>query len=151
MTLLSADATLKFLLSKLVQTNRPICQKFSFALEKRIKERRTDLFGVAQYLHNPTDVCNNNNFGTEDIFSTPKKIKIRQIIKELIERLYVSQSPIIDQVDDIELVSVTEPATAKNLKEQFLDEITKRNSQSSVSSLSFTNSNLNAVLVKEMS
>lgn len=72
MTLLSADANLKFLLSKLKQTNRPIFQKF-FALQIRINERRTDLFAVAQYLHNPIDICNNNNVGLDIHFAETNK------------------------------------------------------------------------------
>lgn len=50
--LLSAEATLEFMLQKLQEQNSHISRKFASCLLKRINERRTDLSETLLYLHN---------------------------------------------------------------------------------------------------
>ncbi len=56
------------------------------AINARISERRTHLTGVLMYLHNPNSLQNDADDDTE-LFSMPTTSKIRQTVKELIERL----------------------------------------------------------------
>ena len=53
--LLKAEAALRFMLEKLDLQSNHLSGKLATTLRKRIKERRTNVFGVLQYLHNNED------------------------------------------------------------------------------------------------
>lgn len=159
MTLLTAEATLRFWLRKLKELKSPLATQFVNRLRERIIERRTDLFGIHQYLHNPVaiDETDADNDDEAVIFSIPDRPTIRRILKELIERLYpIEQSESVtlslDENAGIdELVEGTKDADAEkpiDMKEQFKSAIQKK--MDSVMPRS-TTYNLNSILMKEMS
>lgn len=82
--LLTADAALRFMLEKLDLQSNHLSGKLATTLRKRIKERRTNVFGVLQYLHN-----NEEFFKTAatEYFTKPSSDEIRMYIVELLERL----------------------------------------------------------------
>lgn len=82
--LLTADAALRFMLEKLDLQSNDLSAKLATTLRKRIKERRTNVFGVLQYLHN-----NEEFFKTAatEYFTKPSSDEIRMYIVALLERL----------------------------------------------------------------
>ncbi|CAG4986939.1 unnamed protein product [Parnassius apollo] len=50
--LLTADAALQFMLNKLDHQHNELSERLAISLRKIIKERRTSVSGILQYLHN---------------------------------------------------------------------------------------------------
>jgi len=91
-TLLTADAALRFMLTKLRAENTNLSHDLANALSRRIRQRRNKLTGVLTYLHNPNAVDQDDDDDDEesDVFSIPPVTEIRKIIKELVQRLQAS-------------------------------------------------------------
>lgn len=151
MTLLSADATLKFLLKKLGQLKSPISKQLINALRRRISDRRTDLFGVLQFLHNPNSACAVDE--EADTFRVTKRTQIQNIIKDLIQQLYpsvpaVQTGPVVPEPVPV-AVPVSDPPL--DIKGQFMEAVAKAQKISSARAEADTIINMNSTLMKKMS
>lgn len=112
--LLIADATLKFAHSKLIAQTNNLSQSLAASLEKRIKERRTEFSGLIQYLHS-------GNVSEENpIFPIPKPERIVQLIKEILDRLYVNDNHDVLQnsADNLGQESTSDIEESVNLKDE---------------------------------
>ena len=89
-TRLTADAALRFMLTKLRAENTNLSHDLAIALSRRIGQRRNKLTGVLTYLHNPNAVDPDDADEDSDVFSMPPIAEIRKIIKELVQRLQAS-------------------------------------------------------------
>jgi len=89
-TLLTADAALRFMLTKLIAENTNLSHDLANALARRTHQRRNKLTGVLTYLHYPNAVDQNDDDEDSDVFSIPPVTEIRKIIKELVQRLQAS-------------------------------------------------------------
>jgi hAT family C-terminal dimerisation region len=89
-TLITADAALRFMLTKLRAENTNLSHDLANALSRRIRQRRNKLSGVLTYLHNPNAVDQDADDEDSDVFSIPPVTEIRKIIKELVQRLQAS-------------------------------------------------------------
>lgn len=100
--LLTADATFEFMFVNLSKCNTPFAQEFSSALLNRIKQRRTQLSSLLQYLHNRYMVVekNQNCDLTKDWFLKLKKAEIIKLIVSLIERMHQNPNTDEDSTDD---------------------------------------------------
>ncbi|CAG4946918.1 unnamed protein product [Parnassius apollo] len=86
--LITAETTLRFIISKLININKPLARKLVDSLRKRISERRTDLTAVLLYLHDPHKYEEDKSqFIYDETFNLPPKSVIRKAIKNIIERL----------------------------------------------------------------
>lgn len=83
--LFTADIAINFMLKKLKDANSAISKKLYAALILRMEERRTDLSGLLQYLHNGI-----SNVSGIDFVTVPSSIKCRKLIVDLLERLDAS-------------------------------------------------------------
>lgn len=110
---------MKFLLEKLEANDTDIGHQLVNALNRRIQERRTSLFGLMQYLQNPGVVGNENVR-----FPIPSRTEINKIMKELIDRLFISQditeTPASAMNEDTDVLKVF-----PDLKSQFQAAIAK--------------------------
>ena len=82
--LITADATLNFMLNKLSEENSGLSLELIEALRRRISERRTDLSGVLKYLHNGSYEDEDEQ---DELFGIPRQTKICSIIKDIVSRL----------------------------------------------------------------
>lgn len=94
--LFTADAAITFMLKKLKDANNVISQKLHSALILRMQQRRTDISGVLQYLHNGRTKVQSES--ETEFVTVHSSIKCRKLIVELLERLDASSpatSPLI--------------------------------------------------------
>jgi len=158
--LLQADTALNFALDKLDSANTPISLELAVALRRRIKERRTEASGVLNYLHtgNRTDETLDQN-----VFSTPPKKRIAEIITDFVARLnpeipYAQGDAPVNQNDgdDVSIVETpgSEPPTKrKKIQSEDQHELNlalKKVKENSVKPLTVENHNLLASVKKEM-
>ena len=129
--LLTADAALQFMLNKLDYQHNELSERLANSLRKRIKERRTSVSGILQYLHNNEQFY--ETISTET-FTKPTSDYIRTYITRLLERLkftasttsaQTSQSP-IQQISTAHTDSSDEELT---VAEELEKEICKATSQ----------------------
>ncbi|CAG4949318.1 unnamed protein product [Parnassius apollo] len=106
--LITAETTLRFIISKLININKPLARKLVDSLRKRISERRTDLTAVLLYLHDPHKYEEDKSqFIYDETFNLPPKSVIRKAIKNIVERLEytgsnaVTTTPVDDPYEDI--------------------------------------------------
>ena len=110
-TLLTADAALKFMIQKLRSSKSALSADLVNALFIRIRERRTNLSGVLQFLHNPKVNEGKNFEGREDeadLFSVPPVAEVRKIVKSLIEQLHMDD----DSESESDRDTTTEASTS---------------------------------------
>lgn len=90
--LLTADTAINFMLQKLDSQPNELSKKLADSLRQKIKERRTVVSSVLQYLHN------NEGFFTAaetETFNKPSADEIRTFITSLLERLkFTTSEPI---------------------------------------------------------
>lgn len=100
--LLTADATFEFMFVNLSKCNTPFAQEFSSTLLNRIKQRRTQLSSLLQYLHNRYMVVekNQNCDLTKNLYPKLKKAEIIKLIVSLIERINQNPNTDEDSTDD---------------------------------------------------
>ncbi|CAG5047193.1 unnamed protein product [Parnassius apollo] len=118
--LITAETTLRFIISKLININKPLVRKLVDSLRKRISERRTDLTAILLYLHDPHKYEEDKSlFIYDETFNLPPKSVIRKAIKNIVERLEytgsnaVTTTPVDDPYDDIPLSNLeTQTAAA---------------------------------------
>lgn len=94
--LITADATIIFTLKSLKEQGSQLSLSLFEAIKRRIKERRTILSGVLQYLHANSDSAINDSDLDEswsselgDVFHTPSRTRIETIVKEIVHRLHI--------------------------------------------------------------
>lgn len=86
--LITAEATLRFVVHKLEDINTPLAQKFVMSLRKRISERRTNMTAVLLYLHDLFKYEEDRvKFMRDTTFNLPSKNVIRREMKNIIEKL----------------------------------------------------------------
>lgn len=95
--LLTAEAALKFMITKLRSLESSVSRDLAAALSIRISQRRTQLSGVLRYLHTANAVGEDDD--DDDLFDMPTIAQIRKIIKLLAERLDNS-SQVLQQEGD---------------------------------------------------
>lgn len=83
--LFTADLAINFMLTKLQEADSDISRKLRAALLIRMKERRTDLSGLLQYLHN-----GRSNISEMDFIAVPSSAKCNSLITNLLQRLDAS-------------------------------------------------------------
>jgi len=83
--LFTADIAINFTLKELKDAKSNISKKLYAALILRMEERRTDLNGLLQYLHN--GVSNDSGI---DFITVPSSIKCLKLVEDLLERLDAS-------------------------------------------------------------
>lgn len=147
--LLTADAALQFMLNKLDHQHNELSERLANSLRKRIKERRTSVSGILQYLHNNEQFY--ETISTET-FTKPTSDYIRTYITRLLERLkftasttsaQTSQSP-IQQISTAHTDSSDEELT---VAEELEKEICKATSQVNKSTV---NTDLESIVRVEM-
>lgn len=137
-TLVTAETTLRFMISKLQSQNSTLSKELVKYLLSRIKERRSSMTSVLLYLENPGKYLEQQSVSTsdeEDTFVFHSKATLRTEIKSLIERLQIdtslqdqpqsqtgTQTAIIDVDEDDEenvphLITRREPSPS-NLEEE---------------------------------
>lgn len=85
---MTAEAALKFMITKLRSLDSSVSRDLAAALSTRISQRRTQLSGVLRYLHNANAFAEmSGEDEDEDLFAMPTIAQIRKIIKSLAERL----------------------------------------------------------------
>lgn len=84
--LITADASLKFIMDKLRKIDNEFSIKMQTALEIRIKERRTDVSGVLQYLHSGKKTSD------DKLFPTPATANIKKFIKDFVSKFSTRES-----------------------------------------------------------
>ncbi|CAG4953711.1 unnamed protein product [Colias eurytheme] len=82
--LLTADAALRFMLRKLDEQKNNTSQNFALKLREYIKERRSKMSSILQYLH---DRYSYNNYEDHDTFVKPSSDEMVDIIVSLLKRL----------------------------------------------------------------
>ncbi|CAG4968127.1 unnamed protein product [Parnassius apollo] len=109
--LITAETTLRFIISKLININKPLARKLVDSLRKRISERRTHLTAVLLYLHDPQKYEEDKSqFIYDETFNLPPKSVIRKAIKNIVERLEytgsnaITTTPVDDPYDGIPLL-----------------------------------------------
>lgn len=129
-TLLSADASLKFMLDELSIQNSFYSNELKNALCFQISKRRTQYSDALQYLHNLDDNISDHEYLG---FNRTNKSTIAKLIINLIERLNMITSPTSDDdLDDNGLVvassSEDEEQSEKELtmKERLISAIKKK-------------------------
>lgn len=96
---LTAETTLRFMVSKLEMQNTGLSKELRAALLHRIKERRNSMSGVLLYLENPNKYLEQvSGMAEGDAFFLPNRTTIRQEVKCLIERL-LEGAPLEDATD----------------------------------------------------
>lgn len=146
--LLTADAALQFMLNKLDRQSNQLSGRLATSLRKRIKERRTSVSGILQYLHN-----NDEFYETEsETFTKPTSDYTRTYITKLLERLnyktsttsaQTTQSP--GQQTSMALTDSSEEelTVADELEKEILKATTKANKSS-------VNTDLDSIVRVEM-
>lgn len=86
--LVTADAILIFTFDQLHQQESDVSKKLFEALKNRIRERRTSLSGVLQYLHSNGENHANTIPGVQPIFASPSKRKVETVVLNVIKRCY---------------------------------------------------------------
>jgi hypothetical protein len=105
--LLTAEAALKFTVTKLRSQDTSVSRDLVAALSTRIHQRRTQLSSVLRYLHNAKALAEiSGEDEDDDLFAMPTMVQVRKIIKSLVERLDASKE-MLQQEDE---ASVTESA-----------------------------------------
>jgi hypothetical protein len=105
--LLTAEAALKFMVTKLRSQDTSVSRDLVAALFTRIRQRRTQLSGVLRYLHNAKAFAEiSGEDEDDDLFAMPTMVQVRKIIKSLVERLDASKE-MLQQEDE---ASMTESA-----------------------------------------
>ncbi|XP_065642979.1 uncharacterized protein LOC136074572 [Hydra vulgaris] len=116
--LLSADATLAFMLQNLGVG--PLSNNMKTSLIKRIKERRTSLSYLIQYLHKGDQA--QNNFGSDITFNRLTKTALVNLIVHLIQRLSSVQTEATafptETDDDEDTIMCEDVPLSLTLKEQ---------------------------------
>lgn len=94
--LITADATIIFVLKSLKEQGSRLSLQLLEAIKRRMKERRTILSSVLQFLHANSDSAINDSdldagWSSEvaDMFCTPSRTRIEAFIKEIVHRLHV--------------------------------------------------------------
>lgn len=86
--LVTADAILIFAFNQLYQQESVISKNLFETLKNRIKERRSELSGVLQYLHSNDQDLLNTIPELKPIFDSPSKRKVETVVLNLILRYY---------------------------------------------------------------
>lgn len=87
-TLLSADASIKFMLDELSNQNTRLSEDLKSEILFRLKERRSNYSDALQFLHNPDEWKKSNLNGNEyDLFNRTSKACVIRLLVSLIERL----------------------------------------------------------------
>lgn len=119
-TLLSAEATLNFLLNKLEEQKSALNNAFIQTLKTRIAERCSGvLYGLIQYLHNPAYLKKSNN-DENSIFPKLSRNNIAKTLKELVDRLYEPNNVELGNESDSDAEVLHVPVSSEiDLKSQF--------------------------------
>lgn len=88
--LISADVSLKFMLDELAKQKTSLSESLSAELINRIRERRSEVSDVLQFLHNPNELFNGDQ--VYNIFNVTSKQKISKKIEELAVRFFNKES-----------------------------------------------------------
>ncbi|GBP60457.1 hypothetical protein EVAR_37493_1 [Eumeta japonica] len=83
-TLITAEATLKFMIKKLEDNNSALASELALCLRRRILQRRTNLNALLMYLQNPCNYCASND---DETFCLPSKNVLRKQIQEFVMRM----------------------------------------------------------------
>ena len=122
--LLTAEAALKFMITKLRRPDSSVSRDLAEALSTRISQRRTQLSGVLRYLHNAKALVEMNGEDEDDcLFAMPTIAQIRKILKSLAERLDNS-SQVLQQ--EVEPCRRSAPTTTESADSTTADDISTR-------------------------
>lgn len=125
--LITADIALEFMFSKLIEFDTEISQQLFLALSMRIKERRTDLSSLLQFLHHG----HNKVMMLPDIFLLSTNTKNKKIMIDLLNRLNASnlqnESGLNEDFGETSSEDdfVIETSELKSMSEQLSDAIQK--------------------------
>lgn len=148
-TLITAEATLRFMVKKLQEQSNCLSENLAAALQERIIERRSvELTGTLLYLQDP----NNLYHEAGDTFKMPKKSVVRATINKILRRILTNEANSKDsnQVDNFsEVLQPEKPCENFSLKEELECEL--RKSSIGVSSSEFSADDLLTTIRKEMS
>lgn len=99
--LLTADATFEFMFANLSKCDTLFAREFSTSLLNRVKQRRTSLSSLLQYLQNRYVVVENNEDSSlaKELFPKLKKAEVIKLITSLIEKRKQPSNP--DDDDDV--------------------------------------------------
>lgn len=109
--LITAETTLRFVISKLKDIKTHLAEKLVDSLRKRISERQINSTAVLLYLYDPNKYDEDKSqFIYDETFSLPSKSVLRKAIKALVERLYTENDSeaTADPDDDIPLANLEE-------------------------------------------
>jgi hypothetical protein len=87
--LLDADITLQFAITQLEKQSSELGKTLAASLRTRVKERRTDLSGLLQYLSNPAAKT------SCETFTVPSSAASRKLIHSLLQRLEGSNTGVL--------------------------------------------------------
>lgn len=107
MNLISADVTVKFLIDKLKMLTSPLARKCADALSNRISCRRTELYEVLNFLHNPATAISSVR-ERDDIFTAANQSSVLKTVKGLVTRLMPEPNVDLSSEDEITFEAVVD-------------------------------------------
>lgn len=129
--LMTAETTLRFVVCKLKDIDKPLAKKLVTSLRKRIAERRINLTAVIMYLHDPFKYeKDRTEYMHDKTFNLPSKKVIQQVIKTIVDRLQFKKKEVTlispsadDSEDELPLVNLKSNSPAPSATLSLQDEL----------------------------